>query len=176
MCVFLIIVNRCEPERRISLSFSMFRWSHLRNSRKSHVATLHLATVFQRSGVLDRVAVETRILSHRRTEAQRGVPFSWLPGASFVQNLIMRRCAWGGRSVRTPHQQASCQVARLLAPGRCEHSPGEAWPSSHGASGDSCTDGEIGTLETWAKCNVPIYMQRQLHEKQQIGTLDWKEK
>ena len=35
-----------------------------------------------------------------------------------------------------------------------------------GASGDSYTDGHIGTLETQAKCNVPIRMRRQLEEKQ----------
>ena len=44
-----------------------------------------------------------------------------------------------------------------------------------GASGDSYTDGHIGTLETQAKCNVPIRMRRQLQEKQRIGTLGWKE-
>ena len=146
------------------------------STQQSQVACRNLASrlSLQRSGVLDCVAVETRILSRSRAEAPRVVPFSWLPGASSVQNVIMRRCVWGGRSVRTHNQQASCQVAQLLAPGRGEHSAGEAWPSSHGASGDSYTDGRIGALETWAKCNLPMHIQRQLQEKQRIGTMDGK--
>ena len=132
MCDFLKTVVACESERCISLGFPTFRCLHLYNCRKSHVGALYFAIVFQRSGVLHRVALATPTLFRSPAEAPRGTPFKLLPGASFVPNLIRKRYVWGDKPVGAPNQSVSREVARLYAPMRGEHSAAEASPNSGG--------------------------------------------
>ena len=93
MCDFPKTVVACKSERCISLGFPTFRCFHLYKCRKSHVGTSYFAIVFQRSGVLHRVALATLTVFRSPAKAK------WLPGASFVPNLIRKRCVWEDRPV-----------------------------------------------------------------------------